>query len=81
MASICRLIRDSLDPLPGASAPRTFPNAIAGRKVTGWPILTLSRGEVVWDGADVTGEPGRGRFLRCDKPAAANPYGGVLDNT
>ena len=52
-----------------------------GRKVTGWPILTLSRGEVVWDGADVTGEPGRGRFLRCDKPAAARPYGGVMDNT
>ena len=52
-----------------------------GRRVTGWPVLTLSRGEVVWDGTEVTGEPGRGRFLQCDKPAAANPYGGVLDNT
>ncbi len=51
-----------------------------GRKVTGWPVLTLSRGEVVWDGAEVTGAPGRGRFLRCDKPALAKPYGGALDN-
>ncbi len=51
-----------------------------GRKVTGWPVVTLSRGEVVWDGADVTGAPGRGRFLRCDKPASAKPYGGALDN-
>jgi dihydropyrimidinase len=43
-------------------------------------VLTLSRGEVVWDGSEVTGAPGRGRFLRCDKPAPAKPYGGVLDN-
>ena len=42
--------------------------------------MTLSRGEVVWDGAEVTGEPGRGRLLRCDKLAAARPYGGVMDN-
>ena len=46
-----------------------------GRKVTGWPILTLSRGEVVWDGTSPRGAPGRGRFLPCDLPAPAKPQG------
>ncbi len=48
--------------------------------LTGWPVVTLSRGEVGWDGAEVTGAPGLGRFLRYDKPAPAIPYGGALDN-
>ena len=51
-----------------------------GRKVTGWPVLVLSRGEVVWDGTEVTGAPGRGHFLPCAKPAPAEPYGGALDD-
>jgi len=34
-----------------------------GRKVTGWPVTTLSRGEVVWHGGKVTAERGRGQFL------------------
>lgn len=34
-----------------------------GWKVTGWPELTLSRGEVVANGADVIGVPGRGRSV------------------
>ena len=42
-----------------------------GRTVTGWPILTLSRGEIVWDGEQVNGVPGRGAFLRCDRPGPA----------
>jgi dihydropyrimidinase len=46
-----------------------------GRKVTGWPILTLSRGEVVWDGKAPRGAPGRGRFLPCDLPEPAKPQG------
>lgn len=39
-----------------------------GREITGYPILTLSRGEVVWDGKDPKGTPGRGQFLECDLP-------------
>ena len=38
-----------------------------GRKVTGWPVTTLSRGEVVWHDGKVTAERGRGRYLSCDK--------------
>src|SRR5258708_3886375 len=32
-----------------------------GRKVTGWPVTTISRGEVVWRDGAVTGAAGRGR--------------------
>ncbi len=46
-----------------------------GRRVTGWPIITLSRGEVVWRDGEVVGTPGRGRFLPCDPPDAARPLG------
>ena len=46
-----------------------------GRRVTGWPVITLSRGEVVWRDGKVTAEPGRGRFLPCDLPDAAKPLG------
>ena len=35
-----------------------------GWEVTGWPQLTLSRGEVVADGTAVLGNPGRGRRAR-----------------
>jgi dihydropyrimidinase len=53
-----------------------------GHVVTGWPVLTLSRGEVVWDGEQVTGAAGRGEFLRCARPEPAAPrYSGVLENT
>ena len=34
-----------------------------GMTVTGWPVMTLSRGEVVWDDGEVLGRPGRGQFL------------------
>jgi len=44
-----------------------------GREVTGWPVITLSRGEVVWNGSEVTAEPGRGVFLPCDLPEPARP--------
>jgi len=46
-----------------------------GRRVTGWPVVTLSRGEVVWRDGEVIGSPGRGRFLPCDPPDAARPLG------
>lgn len=51
-----------------------------GRKVKGWPVMTLSRGEVVWDGKEVTGAPGRGEFLPCGLPEPAKPAGpGILE--
>jgi dihydropyrimidinase len=36
-----------------------------GMRLAAWPGLTLSRGEVVWDGNGSTSETGRGRFLMC----------------
>ena len=35
-----------------------------GRRVTGWPVLTLRRGEVVFRDSRVTGRPGSGQLLR-----------------
>jgi len=40
-----------------------------GMQLKAWPGLTLSRGEVVWDGARFTGRAGRGRFLPCGAPS------------
>jgi dihydropyrimidinase len=42
-----------------------------GQRVKGWPALTLSRGEVVWDGSQPQGAAGRGRFLECGPPSLA----------
>ena len=44
-----------------------------GRTVTGWPIMTLSRGELVWNDGEVLGRAGQGRFLPCGKPDMAKP--------
>jgi dihydropyrimidinase len=41
-----------------------------GRKLEGWPVTVLSRGEVVVDDGRVTAERGRGRFLPCGVPGA-----------
>jgi len=46
-----------------------------GMTVKGWPITTLSRGEVVCRDGQPTANPGRGRFLPCDKPETAKPLG------
>ena len=35
----------------------------AGREVTGWPVLTMRRGEVVYRDGEVLGEPGSGELL------------------
>jgi dihydropyrimidinase len=51
-----------------------------GRKVTGWPVTTISRGEVVWRDGAVTGAAGRGRFLPCELSAAAKPRGKLAIN-
>ena len=40
-----------------------------GMELKAWPACTLSRGEVVWDGAQCLARPGRGRFLHCDAPS------------
>ena len=40
-----------------------------GQRLRAWPGLTLSRGEVVWDGVQFTGKPGHGRFLTCAAPS------------
>jgi dihydropyrimidinase len=34
-----------------------------GTRVKGWPVTTVSRGDVVWDGQTVQGDAGRGRFV------------------
>jgi dihydropyrimidinase len=44
-----------------------------GMRIRGWPALTLSRGEIVWDGHRPRGAPGRGRFLECALPEMARP--------
>lgn len=44
-----------------------------GIEVTGWPALTLARGEVVWEEGTFRGTPGRGQFLRCGLPEPARP--------
>ena len=40
-----------------------------GQPLRAWPALTLSAGEVVWDGAHFHPRPGRGRFLRRGAPS------------
>ncbi len=44
-----------------------------GMKIKGWPELTLSRGESVWDGKEPVAKPGRGQFLPCDLPGPQKP--------
>ena len=46
-----------------------------GMRLAAWPAMTLSRGEVVWDGESPQGVPGRGQFLACEPPAPARPAG------
>lgn len=39
-----------------------------GTRVTGWPVTTISRGEIIWHDGEVRGAPGRGEFLPCGTP-------------
>jgi dihydropyrimidinase len=41
-----------------------------GMQVKGWPVVTISRGEIVCADGRVTAAAGRGRFLRCERPFA-----------
>lgn len=43
-----------------------------GTRLRAWPGLTLSRGEVVWDGAAPQLAAGRGKFLKCGLPMPAH---------
>ena len=45
-----------------------------GREVTGWPVLTMRRGEVVMRDGRVEGAPGSGRYLPVE------PYGFIRPN-
>ena len=38
-----------------------------GWEVTGWPRITLSRGEVVFENGKIIGQAGRGQLLKRDK--------------
>ena len=40
-----------------------------GMRLKAWPGVTLSRGEVVWDGSDFHPKPGRGQLLACGAPS------------
>ena len=44
-----------------------------GLTLNAWPAVTVSRGEVVWTESGPQGAPGRGRFLRCERPQLAMP--------
>ena len=39
-----------------------------GMRVRGWPVTTISRGEIVWAEGAFAATSGRGEFLRCDYP-------------
>ncbi|HVF63884.1 MAG TPA: dihydropyrimidinase [Casimicrobiaceae bacterium] len=42
-----------------------------GMRLNAWPAITISRGEVVWDGSRPQGAQGRGQFLRCERAQPA----------
>ncbi len=39
-----------------------------GRKLVGWPVTVISRGEIVVDDGTLKAEAGREKFLPCDLP-------------
>jgi dihydropyrimidinase len=41
-----------------------------GMQVKGWPVVTISRGDIVYENGLVSSTAGRGRFLRCERPFA-----------
>ena len=40
------------------------PNPLAGTSLAGWPKMTISRGEVVWQDGRLTASGGRGELIR-----------------
>ncbi len=54
---------------------RTGYTPYAGRKVRGWPVTVLRRGEVIIDNGTLNAKPGSGQFLPRSGGAAAEPTG------
>lgn len=48
-----------------------------GMSVQGWPITTISRGEIVFADGQPLSSAGRGRFLPCQRPFAARAQPGA----
>ncbi len=46
-----------------------------GLRLKGWPVTTLSRGEVVWAEGEVRAAPGRGAFVARERAPFAGPGG------
>jgi dihydropyrimidinase len=46
-----------------------------GFNVRGWPIITISRGDIIYADGQPIAKLGRGRFLQCDRPEPARPLG------
>jgi dihydropyrimidinase len=46
-----------------------------GRELTGWPVIVLSRGEVIVEDGALRAERGRGRFLAREPSEALEPLG------
>ena len=44
-----------------------------GMVVDGWPVLVMSRGDVIVEDMQLHAAAGRGAFLRCGKPDPARP--------
>ena len=52
-----------------------------GTKVTGWPVVTLLRGEAICREFEFVGKTAGGRFLRCEapnRPASWRPPGAAV---
>ena len=47
-----------------------------GMRVRGWPVTTISRGEIVWSNGKFDATLGRGQFLACEPPQALAPNAG-----
>lgn len=50
-----------------------------GWAVTGWPDVTISRGEIVATGTDVTGAPGRGRLADRSRHVPVHPTANIIE--
>jgi dihydropyrimidinase len=46
-----------------------------GRKLSGWPVTVLSRGEIIVENGKLSAERGRGRFLAREPSEALQPLG------
>jgi dihydropyrimidinase len=52
-------------------------SAYEGYMVQGWPVCTISRGEIIVDNGKFTGVPGRGKFLKREKWGVGSREWGV----